>query len=242
MKVPLQKRLFDLACCILTSPVWLSALLASVVLQLLLEGRPVFYTSTRRVYREQQARIVKLRTMRRDADKIYNRQTVPMSRHRFLNIPIDSPLYTPLGRCIERCQFTELPQVLQVISGVLSIVGNRPLPENVIAALKKVHANTEQRFLTPGGLTGLVQLIGRECLSDAERLALEIRYCHFVLERYAMRMDFLILLYTVLVHLRLRRAFTVESGHRFLDGFGPRMFEAVAAPITSAEADCGLKK
>ncbi|MCP5229434.1 sugar transferase [Accumulibacter sp.] len=222
MTPPLRKRLFDLSLCLLTAPVWLVALLVCTIVQLLFEGRPIFYVSVRRVWGKEQARVLKFRTMVRDAEKIYNRATVPVSDKRFLNTPIDSPMYTRVGRLIERCQFTELPQVLQVITGTLTIVGNRPLPENVIAALKERYPNTEARFATPSGLTGLPQLVGRDSLEDADRLALETRYCHIVGSHYAASMDFQILLFTVLIQLRLMKPLTVEDAQCFLAKFGPQ--------------------
>lgn len=239
MNVPLRKRVFDIAASLTTAPIWLLVLLTCMGLQFILEGRPIFYTSSRRVYRNRQARVVKFRTMIRDAARLYNRDTVPVQNQRFLNTPINSPLYTGFGRFMERCQFTELPQVLHVLAGTLSIVGNRPLPENVIASLKEVFPHTEERFASPAGLTGLVQLIGRESLSDAARLDLERRYCHCVDQSYSVWMDFRILLYTVLIHAKLMQAFDVEDAHRFLDRYGPRLampsIDATAA--TSANDD-----
>ena len=56
----------------------------------------------------------------------------------------------------------------------------------------KPSPNAEERFAVRGGMTGPVQLIGRDSLSDVSRLALEIEYCHASLSRYSMRLDFVI--------------------------------------------------
>ena len=144
-------------------------------------------------------RVVKFRTMCRNADKIANRDTVPVTTTRFLNIPPTSPLYTPAGRWIERLMLTELPQVWHVLQGKMSFIGNRPLPENVIAALRAEHPGAEARFATPAGLTGPIQLVGRDHISDAERLQIEGAYCAAVQRGYSPMLDFKILLYTVLV-------------------------------------------
>ena len=173
----MPKRLFDLLAVIASLPVWLPVFVATVLLMFVLEGRPVFYRSQRRVRRHLTMPILKFRTMVRNAEAVCDRETVPVATQRFLNISLDSPPFTRLGRWIERFQITELPQSVNVIVGQMTIVGNRPLPENVIASLKEVYPNAEERFRTPAGLTGMVQLIGREQTSDGDRLALESHYC-----------------------------------------------------------------
>src|SRR4029453_2789921 len=73
----------------------------------------------------------------------------------------------------------------------------RPLPENVVRSLAEVFPHVEGRFLVRCGLTGPVQLVGRDNLSDAARLEIEIAYCHAVLRSYSVTLDLLILFYTV---------------------------------------------
>lgn len=219
MKMPVQKRLFDLALALTTVPIWLPVLLLCAIALALFEGFPIFYQSSRRVHGQRHAKVWKFRTMVRNAAQLYNRDTVPVRGRRFLNMPSDSPLYTHTGRLIEKCQFTELPQVVQVISGTLSLVGNRPLPENVVRSLKEEHPNTEARFDSVCGLTGLVQLIGRDNLDDAERLAIEIGYCQIATQYYSARLDFLILALTVLIHVGMVKPFTVADADRLLARF-----------------------
>ena len=200
-----SKRAFDLFVTIAAAVAWIPALLLSALAILVLEGRPVFYVSTRVVGRNRTARVVKFRTMIRNAELVCNRKVVPVTDGvRFLNTPPDSPLYTPIGRLIERIAFTELPQLWMVLKGEMSLVGNRPLPENVMAALREENADVDARLDTPAGMTGPVQLVGRERLSDAQRLDLERTYCRVAQMGNTWRLDFLVLLYTVLAALRLR--------------------------------------
>lgn len=196
--VPRMKRVFDLASSIVMAACLLPVLIVMMFAVLVTEGRPVFYTSLRRAGRGAPVPIVKFRTMRRDADKIANRDTVPVSRTRFLNLPPNSPLYTPIGRFIERTMLTEMPQLLHIFQGRLSMIGNRPLPSNVVASLREQFPHVEDRFLMPCGLTGPVQLIGRDSLSDADRLEIEIAYCEAVARSYSAMLDLRILVYTVL--------------------------------------------
>ncbi len=207
----MSKRAFDLIICILAAPLWIPVLALSSLAILVTNGWPVLYCSHRRVYRSRSIRVIKFRAMVRNAEKIVNRQTVPLNGERFLNIPRSSPAYTRMGRLLEICSLTELPQLLHVLTGEMSLVGNRPLPEDVIAALREEFPYAEDRFLTQCGLAGPTQLAGRDRLSDEKRLRIEIGYCRLCLEAYSPRLDLVILLYTVLICLRLKRKLSTEA-------------------------------
>ena len=197
--VPWAKRAFDLILIALALPCIILVVSICSVSILLSDGFPILYRSKRRIYQDHSRVIVKFRTMRRNADKIANRNTVPISNTRFLNMAIDSPLYTNVGRWIERLMLTELPQIYHVVRGEMSLVGNRPLPENVIAALRQAYPTVESRFAIPAGLTGPVQLVGRDDITDADRLNVEAAYCQAVLGSYTMMLDIKILFWTVMV-------------------------------------------
>lgn len=216
MNTSMGKRNFDLAVSLLTSVLWVPVLLGGTLAIAILEGRPVFYFSRRKVGAEIKS-VPKFRTMIRDAEKICNREAVPVSNNiRFLNTPADSPLYTTTGQVIERFALTELPQLFLVLKNDMSLVGNRPLPENVIDSLKENYPNVNDRFDTPAGLTGPAQLVGRERITDKERLELEITYCQLASQNYSWRLDFMILLYTVLISLRVTPGKTVNEVKWFM--------------------------
>jgi len=217
MDAPLKKRVFDVGICLATVWLWLPALVVCSLLNLILNGRPVFYVSKRRIDRSQVVPILKFRAMVRNAALIANRDTIPVNHKIFLNIPSDSTLYTRLGRIFEKCCLTELPQVLHVLSGQMSIVGNRPLPENVTNRLRSRYPYARDRFLIKSGLTGPVQLVGRDRLSDADRLRLEIRYCKLCAESYSVILDFLILLNTVLIGSRARPPLSLAQVERLME-------------------------
>jgi lipopolysaccharide/colanic/teichoic acid biosynthesis glycosyltransferase len=218
-----RKTAFDFVLTIATAVVWLPLMAVCALAIWIREGQPLFYVSTRRVFRARTWRVVKLRTMARDADKIVNRETVPIRHVRFLNLPPDHHLFTPVGRIIERFHLTELPQFFHVLTGHMSIVGNRPLPENVIRALREEFPWAEDRFLTPAGLTGPVQLVGRDAMSDEARLTLEVEYCQGCLDSYSVRLDCLILWYTVLIALRLRRPMTMKEVRHLMWKYCPSL-------------------
>jgi len=232
----LTKRVFDLTVCLITVPVWVPLMVSCGLLIWVFEGRPIFYVSTRRVFQKKSIRLLKFRTMVRNADKVANRDTVPVEGVRFLNLPPNSPLYTRVGRLIERFHLTELPQVLHILRGDMTFIGNRPLPENVIACLRADFPYAEDRFLAPCGLTGPVQLVGRAKLSDEERLGLEVRYCRVVANSYSVILDLIILSRTVLSVLGVQKFFeSAEETVRLM----ARHSDAV--PAQTVESGVGVR-
>ncbi len=211
------KRVFDLVVVMLAAIVWLPVLATAAALILISSGRPVFYRSRRLVSSGEATSIVKFRTMVKNADKLVNRDTVPVTTTRFLNIPPSSPLYTRAGRFLERCGLTEIPQLLHVLRGDMSIVGNRPLPVNVMQCLNEEYSYASDRFLTPAGLTGPAQLVGRDSLTDSERLRIEGAYCHAALGGYRLRLDFMILLSTVLIVAHVKKSMDYHGVMSLID-------------------------
>jgi lipopolysaccharide/colanic/teichoic acid biosynthesis glycosyltransferase len=215
---PARKRIFDLVILLYVAPVWIFTLAACAAVLLVFEGLPIFYVSRRRVHGDRVIKIVKFRTMRRNADKLFNRDTVPVSTQRFLNLQPDSPLYTPTGRFIERCMFTELPQIWHVLKGDMSLVGNRPLPVNVVESLREIYPDVDTRFRAPAGLTGPVQLVGRADISDCERLALECAYVRRVERSSCVLLDFKILAMTVAASMSSRWRLTYQQAMEMVEG------------------------
>jgi lipopolysaccharide/colanic/teichoic acid biosynthesis glycosyltransferase len=212
-----RKRALDLLLTVLGAIAWVPVVLMAASLVLITSGRPVFYRSMRRVSKDDLMKVVKFRTMVKNADKIANRETLPVNHVRFLNIPPDSPLYTRAGRLLERGGITELPQFVHVLSGRMSIVGNRPLPDNVLDCLREEYPYADERFLTRAGLTGPAQLVGREQLTDDERLRLESAYCRACVHSYSVWLDLSILIYTVLIVLGIKKSLDYQGVLDFID-------------------------
>lgn len=225
-----RKRIFDLACVLAGAIVWLPLLGICALAVLLDSGWPVFYVSRRRVGSSRSIALFKLRTMVKHADKIANRETIPVDGVRFLNICPNSPLYTRVGRLIERFHLTELPQLFHVLTGRMSLIGSRPLPANVVSCLREAHPYVEDRFMTNAGLTGPVQLVGRYRVSDDERLDLETQYCRIAASCYSVRLDLIILLLTILIAFRLRPGFSSAEVSQLLSRYARDEAAPVAAP------------
>lgn len=210
------KRLFDLIVVSLAAVCWLPVLCLCGALILFFDGAPVFYKSQRRTGAGTNT-VWKFRTMVKNAAELCNRGNTRIEREvRFLNIDSSSPLYTGVGRLIERATLTEIPQLFHVLTGKMTLVGNRPLPEDVVAALSKAYSNVEARFLTPAGLTGPAQLAGRDSLTDRQRLRLEAIYCTVASQDLVWRLDFMILLYTVLTSLHLKAPMSYDNVQEFM--------------------------
>lgn len=203
----MKKRAFDVVVISLAAIVWVPVVLLSALAVLVLSGRPIFYNSRRWVGTDLVIEMVKLRVMVPNAHRV----VAPIDAGRFLNTPLDSPLYTPIGRVLDRLGLNEIPQFIHVFKGEMSIVGARPLTEAVREALVEQHEDLDARWLTPAGLTGLPQLVGRHGLTDSQRLHLEAAYARRTSERPSVRLDFLVLLYTVLITFGIKKPMAYDD-------------------------------
>lgn len=107
----------------------------------------------------------------------------------------DDARTTSVGRFLRRTSLDELPSLLNVIVGHMSLVGPRPLPT---AYLPRYSPTQARRHEVRPGLTGLAQVEGRNLLSWDERLALDVRY----VDEWSLGLDLRILWRTVGVVLR----------------------------------------
>ena len=98
----------------------------------------------------------------------------------------DDPRVTPAGRIIRRFSLDELPQLINVLFGSMSLVGPRPpLPSEVA----QYGDDVRRRLLVKPGLTGLWQVSGRSDLSWEDSVRLDLRY----VENWSMSLDMLVL-------------------------------------------------
>ena len=111
----------------------------------------------------------------------------------------DDPRITKIGKFIRNTSFDELPQLINVLKGDMSIVGNRPLPVYEAELLTK--DKIAKRFLAPAGITGLwqVELRGKGGeMSESERIELDNEYAsHFSEGKYSFWYDMKLILRTI---------------------------------------------
>ena len=112
----------------------------------------------------------------------------------------EDPRLTRFGRFLRRYSIDELPQLLNVLAGQMSLVGPRPLPQRDFDQLEDWH---KKRYLVLPGITGLWQVSGRSELDFDDLVRLDFLY----LERWSVGLDLAILLKTVPAVFSRRGAF-----------------------------------
>jgi exopolysaccharide biosynthesis polyprenyl glycosylphosphotransferase len=152
----------------------LSPLLAAVALGTLLDsGRPVFFRQRRAGKDGEPFTMLKFRTMDADAEERLG-ELVDLEK---LDQPAfkiaDDPRVTRFGRVLRRFSVDELPQLVNVLRGDMSLVGPRPEQESVVALYDE---RQRGRLAIRPGLTGPMQVYGRSDLTFEERLAMERDY------------------------------------------------------------------
>ncbi len=179
-----------------SSPVFLAT---AAAIKLTSRG-PVFYRSRRPGIGGQPFGCIKFRTMHVDAEERQrelermNEASGPLFKIR------RDPRLTPIGGFLRRFSIDELPQLINVVKGEMSLVGPRPLPQRDYDMLDDWH---RKRYLVLPGITGLWQVSGRSELDFDELVRLDFLY----LERWSVFLDFSILLKTVPAVLARRGAF-----------------------------------
>jgi exopolysaccharide biosynthesis polyprenyl glycosylphosphotransferase len=168
----------------------LSPMFAIISLLILLDsGRPILFRQARAGQGGRPFTVLKFRTMVSDAEQRLG-ELVDLSSlaQPAFKIPAD-PRVTRIGRHLRRFSFDELPQLLNVLRGEMSLVGPRPEEEAVVA----LYDNRQRiRLAVRPGLTGPMQVYGRGDLDFEERLALERDY----IDNISIRGDLAILVRT----------------------------------------------
>jgi lipopolysaccharide/colanic/teichoic acid biosynthesis glycosyltransferase len=202
------KRTLDVVIAVVALVV-LAPLLAIVALLVARTSRgPVLFRQTRIGHRREPFTILKFRTMVADNDDAVHRAFVASQLRRAAaseersgraGVVLHDERITPLGARLRRTSIDELPQLLNVLRGEMSMVGPRPcLPWEAPLFESRDHG----RFEVKPGLTGLWQVSGRNDLSMREALDLDIEY----VRRRSTRLDLWILVRTIPAVIRCRGA------------------------------------
>jgi exopolysaccharide biosynthesis polyprenyl glycosylphosphotransferase len=171
----------------------------AVLIRLTSRGRP-FFVQTRVGKDGREFRLIKFRSMYADAEgrlaelQAHNEHDGPLFKMRH------DPRITPIGKWLRRFTIDELPQLINVVRGDMSLVGPRPpLPGEVAQYGRDVR----RRLAVTPGLTGLWQVSGRSNLSWEDSVRLDIRY----VENWSLSFDLVILARTFAAVLRTSGAY-----------------------------------
>lgn len=184
------KRLLDVVVAA-TTLLLLAPFLLLIAAAILVDGgRPILFTQTRVGQHGRPFRILKFRTMVANAEQLLP-QLVPFEKleEPMFKLPRD-PRATRVGRLLRRTSLDELPQLLNVLIGDMSLVGPRP---EQIELVERYAEQDRVRLVVKPGMTGPMQVYGRAELTFEERLAVEREY----VENISIARDLRILAMTV---------------------------------------------
>jgi exopolysaccharide biosynthesis polyprenyl glycosylphosphotransferase len=184
------KRGFDIVVSFLVVllglPFWVAI---AIAIKLTSKG-PVFYRDQRVGLNEREFGMIKFRTMYADAAERQAELEGANEAEGALFKLRDDPRVTPVGRFLRRLSIDEVPQVLNVLRGQMSLVGPRPLPLRDFELLEPWH---RKRYLVLPGMTGLWQVAGRADLGFDDLVRLDFYY----LENWSIWLDISILFRTI---------------------------------------------
>ncbi len=161
------KRLCDIIfsglAIILFSPIMLVTIIA-----IKRDGGPAFYRQTRLTQNGRKFQILKFRSMCVDAEKMTGA---------VLSSGENDPRITKVGRIIRACRIDEMPQLINIFKGDMSIVGPRPERPEIAAVYEKTLPEFRLRLQAKAGLTGYAQVYGKYNTTPYDKLLMDLMYC-----------------------------------------------------------------
>jgi Undecaprenyl-phosphate glucose phosphotransferase len=186
------KRAFDLVFGALALAVAAPVMLATVVALKLTSPGPVFYRQERMGVDGRRFRMLKFRTMRIDAEA----ETGPVWSR------ADDPRRTTVGVFLRRTSLDELPQLINVLRGEMSLVGPRPERPSFVEEFRRRVPGYMLRHKVKAGITGWAQINGWRGNTSIEK---RIEYDLYYIERWSLGFDLKILLQTLWYGFRINR-------------------------------------
>jgi exopolysaccharide biosynthesis polyprenyl glycosylphosphotransferase len=150
-------------CLLLLSPV----IFVTAVAIKLTDGGPVFYKQERLTLDGKVFKVIKFRSMRVDAEKD------GVAR---LSTGDNDDRITPVGRVIRKIRVDELPQLLNVLAGSMSLVGPRPERPEIAEQYEKTLPEFRLRLQVKAGLTGYAQVYGKYNTTPYDKLQMDLMY------------------------------------------------------------------
>ena len=166
-----MKRVFDIVMVLMTMALWGPLMLVIALLTAVAMGRPVFFVQERPGLRGRPFKLIKFRTMREGAGP-------------------DAERLTQTGKVLRTTSLDELPELLNVLRGEMSLVGPRPL---LMRYLPRYTPEQARRHEVRPGITGWAQVNGRNALSWEQKFACAVWY----VDHQSLALDLKILWLTV---------------------------------------------
>lgn len=194
------KRIFDLAIVIASAPMWLTVMgVCALLIQLNDPKGYILFTQVRTGLGGRRFEMYKFRSMLTNAEEL----KIELAHLNELQWPdfkiTNDPRVTKIGAFLRKTSLDELPQIINVLTGEMSLVGPRPTS---FSAETYALWHTERLDVLPG-ITGLWQLLGRGKSEFNERLRMDITY----IERRCLRLDIQILIRTLFSVLQQKGAY-----------------------------------
>ena len=178
-KVPLLKRVLDISCLLLALPTLLPLFAGIALLIKAVSPGPVFFMQERVGFMGRRFRIFKFRTMKVNAEtQTHQNHLKDLINSEKPMTKLDSqgdPRVIKFGGILRSSGLDELPQLINVFRGEMSLVGPRPCTKNEYEQFQPWH---KQRFRALPGLTGLWQVSGKNKTTFSEMINLDIRYAN----------------------------------------------------------------
>ena len=172
------KRLIDIICSLIGLILFSPILLVVALLIRINLGSPVFFTQTRLGKDGKEFKMIKVRTMKDSLDKFG--QLLP-----------DEQRLTKFGKILRSTSLDELPELINVLKGDMTLVGPRPL----LVEYKELYSERQfRRHEVSPGITGWAQINGRNAISWNERFELDVWY----VDNISFLLDMKILVMTIL--------------------------------------------
>ena len=161
------KRLFDIVSSALVLLVLSPVMLITAIAIKATDGGPVFYKQNRLTKDGKVFKVLKFRSMRVDAEKD------GVAR---LSTGDKDDRITPVGRVIRKLRIDELPQLLNILGGSMSVVGPRPERPEIAAQYEEELPEFRLRLQTKAGLTGYAQVYGKYNTTPYDKLQMDLMY------------------------------------------------------------------
>ncbi len=188
------KRIFDIIISIVTLIILFPFLVIVAILIKITSPGPIFFIQERIGKDGKPFNLIKFRTMVKDAEKLT----------KGMHIDGRNPYITKVGRFLRKWSIDEIPELINVLKGEMSIVGPRP---TLRYQVEKYDNFQRQRLLVKPGLTGWAQINGRNAIPWSKRIELDVWYVN----HWSLWLDLIIMLKTIRVLFRGDEAPTQED-------------------------------